>query len=125
MRRKRPELWERGDLALHHDNTPVHSALFIRAVLCKKRNDCHPSAPFSPDLAPADFFLFPTLKTPLKRRMFQAVDEIKQKTTEQLNTITKEEFSRAFDTGENRCAKFVTIQGEYFKRRQIQITCMF
>lgn len=115
MRRKRPELWERGDWALHHDNTPVHSALFIRAVLCKNGITVIPQPPFSPDLAPADFFLYPTLKTPLKGRIFQAVDEIKQKTTEQLNTITKEEFSRAFDQGKNLCAEFVTFQGEYFK----------
>lgn len=84
-----------------------------------------PQPLFSPDLAPADFFLYPTLETPLKGRIFQAVDEIKQETTEQRNTITKEEFSRAFDQGKIRCAKFVTFQGEYFKGDKLKITCIF
>ena len=42
---------------------------------------------FSPDLAPCDFWLFPKLKLPLKRKRFQTTDEIQKNKTEQLMAI--------------------------------------
>ena len=33
--------------------------------------------PYSPDLAPDDFFLFPKLKTPIKGKCFTTIEEIK------------------------------------------------
>ena len=37
----------------------------------------HP--PYSPDLAPCDFFLFPRMKKVLKGKRFADVDEVKKK----------------------------------------------
>jgi hypothetical protein len=37
-----------------------------------------PPPPYSPDLAPADFFLFPELNTTLKGRSFQTTDKINE-----------------------------------------------
>ena len=34
--------------------------------------------PYSPDLVPCDFWLFPKLKSPLKKRRFQTIDEIQE-----------------------------------------------
>ena len=34
--------------------------------------------PYSPDLVPCDFYLFPKLKSPLKGKRFQTVDEIQE-----------------------------------------------
>ena len=44
-------------------------------------------APYSPDLAPCDFWLFPKLKSPLKGMRFQTVNEIQENTTGQLMGI--------------------------------------
>ena len=41
-------------------------------------------APYSPDLAPCDFWLFPKLKSPLKGKRFQTASEIQKNTTRQL-----------------------------------------
>ena len=43
---------------------------------------------YSPDFAPCDFWLFPKLKSPLKGKRFQTIDEI-QENTEQLMAIGK------------------------------------
>ena len=40
--------------------------------------------PYSPDLVPCDFWLFPKLKSPLKGKRFQTIDEIQENTTGQL-----------------------------------------
>ena len=42
---------------------------------------------YSPDLAPCDFQLFPKLKSPLKGKRFQTVDEIQENMTGQLMAI--------------------------------------
>jgi hypothetical protein len=59
VRRERPELGS-GKWILHHDNAPAHDALRVREFLDKKSitNMDHP--PYSPDLTPWDFWLFPT-----------------------------------------------------------------
>jgi hypothetical protein len=54
---------------LHHDNAPAHSTALVQAFLAKHIIQvCQP--PYSPDLAPCDFWLFPKLKSPLKGRIF-------------------------------------------------------
>jgi len=45
-------------------------ALLIREFLMQHEATVVPQPPYSPDLAPADFFLFPKLKTSLKGRRF-------------------------------------------------------
>jgi hypothetical protein len=52
----------------HHDNTSDHSTALIQAFLAKHHitQVCQP--PYSPDLSPCDFWLFPKLKLPLKGR---------------------------------------------------------
>jgi len=37
------------------------------------------SPPFSPDLAPCNFFLFPRMKRDLKRKRFQNIEEVREK----------------------------------------------
>ena len=44
-------------------------------------------SPYSPDLVPCDFWLFPKLKSPLKGKRFQTVDEIQENMTGQLMAI--------------------------------------
>ena len=66
VRRKRPELWENQTWMLHHDNAPAHASPLIRSYLAKHQACVVPHPPYSADLAPADFFLFPKLKTTLK-----------------------------------------------------------
>ena len=43
--------------------------------------------PHSPDLAPYHFWLFPKLKSPLKGKRFQTIDEIQENRTGQLKVI--------------------------------------
>ncbi|PNF31533.1 hypothetical protein B7P43_G00811 [Cryptotermes secundus] len=51
-----------------------------------------PHPPYSPDLAPCDFFLFPKMKIKLKGRRFDRVEEIQAETQTALNTLTKKHF---------------------------------
>ena len=72
-------------------------------------------APYSPDLAPCDFWLFPKLKTTLKGRRFQSREDIMKKATEELQSIPGEEFMKCFEKWQKCWDKCVNHQGEYFE----------
>jgi hypothetical protein len=71
----------------------------------------HP--PYSPDLAPADSFLLPKLKTAIKDTRFKAVSSIQQTMTRELKAIWEEAFSRAFDSLYERCKRCAEAGGDY------------
>jgi hypothetical protein len=65
-----PHKWSSNTWLLHHDNAPCHAALSVREFLAKHSIPVVPHLSFPPDLAPCDFFLFPSLKRTLKGKRF-------------------------------------------------------
>jgi histone-lysine N-methyltransferase SETMAR len=66
---------------LLHDNTPVHmSAKSLAAIRqCEFQQLNHP--PYSPDLAPSDYFLFRVMKKFLLGKQFSSDKEVKEAVT--------------------------------------------
>jgi len=61
-----------------------------------------PHPPYSPYLAPCDFFLFPRMKGQKKGKRFADVREVQKKTLVILNNISSEKISRnVFRSGKN------------------------
>ena len=114
MRRKRPELWENQTWMLHHDNAPAQASLLIRSYLAKHQTSVVPHPPYSPDLVPADFFLFPKLKTTLKGCRFQTIEEIQENEIRELHAITESAFQEAFQQWKKR-ERCVASRGDYFE----------
>ena len=56
-----------------------------------------PQPPYSPDMAPCDFFLFPKIKRTLKGCRFTAIDDIKSALLKELKAILKIEFEKCFE----------------------------
>ena len=83
----RPQLWAPGDWQLHHDNVPAHASHLVQRFLVKQQIIQVTQPPYSPDLAPCDFWLFPKLKSLLKGKRFQTISEIQEYTTGQLMVI--------------------------------------
>ena len=96
VRRKRPEKWWDGDWILHHDNAPTHTSLLVQQFLAKHGTTQFQQPPYSPDLAPCDFFLFPRLKKLHKGHRFEATEDIKRYSTKTLLDIPKEKFTKCF-----------------------------
>jgi len=71
-----PEMWENGDWLLHHDNAPTHTSLVVRKFLTKNKVTTVPHPAYSPDVAPHNFYVFPTMKLQLKRRCIASIEEI-------------------------------------------------
>ncbi|EFN60286.1 hypothetical protein EAG_04365, partial [Camponotus floridanus] len=53
--------------------------------------------PYSPDLSPCDFFLFPRLKTHLKGHQFDTTENVKAAGTDQLKAIRVSEFQHCYE----------------------------
>ena len=56
------DLWKGKEWLLHHDNPPAHSSLLICDFLTTHETTLFPQPPYSPELTPADFFLFTKFK---------------------------------------------------------------
>jgi len=84
VRRKRPEKWRDGDWILHHNNAPAHTSHLVQQFLAKHGTAQLQQPPYSPDLAPCEFFLFPRLKKVLKGHRFEATEDTKRNSTKTL-----------------------------------------
>jgi hypothetical protein len=81
---------------LHHDNAPSHTSFFTREFLTKNNTTVIPHPPYSPDLAPCDFSLFPRLKIKLKGRRFDTIEVNEAESQAVLNTLTEYDNQDAF-----------------------------
>ena len=55
-----------------------------------------PQPPYSSDLAPCDFCLFPKLKETLRGCCYETIEEMKEAMTKIIDTLTQEDFHGAF-----------------------------
>ncbi|UYV81468.1 hypothetical protein LAZ67_20001279 [Cordylochernes scorpioides] len=67
----------RQDLAqrwrLHHDKAQAHTAFLVTSYLTRIGVEVLPQPPYSPDMSPPDFFLFPKVKRFLKGHRFDDI----------------------------------------------------
>jgi len=101
---------------LYHDNAPAHSSFLARNFLAKNETTIVSQPSYSPDLAPADFFLFPKLKSTLNGRCFDTIDEIQENSTNELFAIPKE----AFHSWQKRWERCVASEGNYFEGDKLE-----
>ena len=59
---KRPALFKSSQWHFQQDNKPVHNSILVTDYLTKMGIMTVPHCPYSPDLAPCDFWLFPKLR---------------------------------------------------------------
>ncbi|KFD70534.1 hypothetical protein M514_17327 [Trichuris suis] len=78
LARKRRSKLHLGVL-FHQDNAPAHWSRTVRTVLREFRWEVIPRPPYSPDVAPSDFFLFPKLKEHLKGTLFVLCEPLPQR----------------------------------------------
>ena len=74
---KRPELTNRKSVVFHRDDARPHASLVTRQKLLELGWDVLPHPPYSPDLAPSDYFLFRSLQNSLNGKNFNNDDDIK------------------------------------------------
>jgi len=114
VRRKRHDKWQ-GEWFLHHYNASSHTSPVVQQFLNEKSIPVITQPPHTPDIAPSDFWLFPTLKMGLKGKLFATMEDIKSNAMAELQRIPKEAFHRCFQQWQDRLSKCVCAQGSYFE----------
>jgi len=85
-----------------------HTSIAVREFWAQNNVTTLPFPPYSPDLAPCDFFLFYKLKTHLKGHHFGTVENIQAVATRALNNISSEDFLHCYEEWQqrwNRCIR--------------------
>jgi transposase len=71
--------------------------------------------PYSPELVPADFFLFPQMKSALKEQRFCVATDIINNATEQLKSLSQHDFQECLQHLHSRWQKCVGAKRDYFE----------
>ncbi|UYV80685.1 K02A2.6-like [Cordylochernes scorpioides] len=124
VRLKRPERWQNNDWILHVDNARPHTAHVVLQFLAKHSTIQIPHPPYSPDLSPNDFFLYPKLKMKLKGRKFDNVDMIQAESKATLRNLSKSDFISCFDNCKKRWNMCIEAGGAYFEKN-IKLVYLF
>ena len=105
-----------ASVLLHHDNAPVHMSAKPQAPIrqCGFQQLSHP--PYSPDLAPSDYFLFRVMKKFLRGKRFSSDEEVKEAVTTWFEEQSKIFFSRGIKSLQQKLAKCIELLGDYIEK---------
>ena len=107
---KRPALFKPGQWHFLQDKAPVPNSILITDYLTKMGIKRVPQPPYSPALAPCDFWLFPKLRG----CRYETIEEMKEALPKVIDTLTQEDFHGAFQKLLERY-KCISAGGDYFE----------
>ncbi len=101
---------------LHMDNAPAHRARLTHLFIERMRINIMPHPPYSPDIAPSDFWFFPALKKPLRGTRHFSLNALEDAVDEQIGRIPSEKFHHCIlDAWPRRWQRCIDSEGEYFE----------
>ena len=112
--KRRPRTGVRG-IKLLHDNATAHKSTTVQEYLKESGLDVLDHPPYSPDLSPCDFWLFPRLKEMLAGHRFESCCGIGSAVYQCLQHIPKEDCRAVFRKWVDRCKMCVEADGAYFE----------
>ncbi|GFV61140.1 protein GVQW3 [Trichonephila clavipes] len=104
------------DLRLNGSEKPFS----VNRFLASKTIPVAPQPPYSPDLSPCDFFLFPKLKNHLKGHHFVTLENNQTAITDQLKAIPISEFHQCYEEWKKRLQRCVASEGSYFEGDNVE-----
>ena len=110
FRRKRPTLYKSGQWHFHQDNAPIHNSILVTDYLTRMGIKTVAQPPYSPDVAPCDFWLFPKLRG----CRYETNEEMKEAVTKVIDTLTQEDFHGAFQLLLEWYNKCIASGGDFF-----------
>ena len=115
LAKKRRGKLQKGILLLH-DNTPAHRSKMAVHKSMQWGFKILPHPSYSPDLAPSDFFLFPSLKKHLKGQRFHSNKDVIFAVEEWFESHPKSYYAQGLVKVKERWQKCVDMQGDYVEK---------
>ena len=102
-------------IKLIHDYAPAHKSATVQEYLKESGLDVLDHPPYSPDLSPCDFWLFPRLKEMLAGHHFESRCDIGSAVCLCLQHVPKKDYWATFRKWVYRCKMCVEADGAYFE----------
>ncbi|GFU63963.1 mariner Mos1 transposase [Trichonephila clavipes] len=99
----------------HQDNGPCHKSMKSMAKLHELDFELFPHPPYSPDLAPSDFFLFSDLKRMLSGQKFRADEEVIAETEAYFEAKDKSYYKNGIEKLYDRYNRCIAFEGNYIQ----------
>jgi len=102
---------------LLHDNAPGHTSQVAQTALkkCKFEEMFHP--PYSPDLAPSDYYLFRNLKNHLKGNRYSDDSEVKSAVKAYFDSQPQIFFKTGLESLKMKWQRCVELKGDYIEKQ--------
>lgn len=110
--RKRPNL-EADGVILQHDNARPHTAKSTKEALSNLHWEVLPHPPYSPDIAPSDYYLFRSMASALRGTNFTNKEEVEVWINDWLNSKPQAFYERGIRSLFGRWETIVESGGEY------------
>ena len=96
--------------------TPPYAAARTKAMLHEFGCEVFEHPTYSPDSAPSDFHLFPTLKEFLGGRHFISDEEVRDAVKEWVNGLAAEVYDEGIQKLFARCDRCLNVRGDYVEK---------
>ena len=100
----------------HQDNAPAHKSVLAMRKLRDLHYELLEHPPYSPDLAPSDFCLFPKLKLFLAGQCFSSNQEAVAAVEGYFADLTQNYYRDRIMALEHRWNKCISLKGDYFEK---------
>lgn len=115
LKEKRPQYSQRHDhVILQHDNARPHVAQTVKTYLETLNWEVLPQPPYSPDIAPSDYYLFRSMAHGLADQHFHSYEELKNWLDAWIGSKPAEFFRGGIRQLPERWEKVVASDGQYF-----------
>lgn len=102
-------------LVLHYDIAMPHTARIVNRYIDENRMKLAPQPPYSPYIAPSDFFLFRYIKSRLNGQHFDSVESLLEEVQVILSEISKDTLKKVFEDWKRRLNKVINRNGEFIE----------
>ena len=102
-------------IIVHYDNARPHIAKIVNDFLESHDMDKAPHPPFSPDIAPSDFYLFGYIKGLLAGKEFDSPEQLLSDVTQILEEIPTITLLKVFQQWESRLIHVIDSNGDYIE----------
>jgi histone-lysine N-methyltransferase SETMAR len=115
LKQNRAALVNRKGVLFHQDNARPHVAENTRKKLEELGWDLMEHPPYSPDIAPSDFYLFRCLQNHLDGGKFNGSEEVKKEVQDFFNAKTPDFFKKGINKLVKRWQEVIEKNGEYLE----------
>lgn len=113
IKEKRPVLASRKGIMFHHDNARPHTAMVTQQKLNALGWKILSHPPYSPDIAPSDYYLFRSLQNYLMGKKFNSFEGLSKSVAEYFESKNEKFYASGIDRLPERWQQVITNNGNY------------